>query len=397
MNIHKHYKKILAIIILVLLLLFYFFNSKPADKTQYITQHAEKGTISNNVLATGSVNAFQKVSVGAQVSGQITKLSVKLGDKVKKGDLIAEIDSTTQKNDLETAISNLGIYESQLKSKIISLNIAKIQYQRQSYLSRQNAGSKEDLETYKNNLALAQSNVEELQANIKQANIAVSTAKTNLGYTKIVAPLEGVVVSTPVEEGQTVNSNQTTPTIVEIANLDKVKIKAEISEGDITKVKPGQSVTFSILSNPEKQYQTTLNSVDPGPTTLSETSSSSTSTSSSSSTSSSAIYYYGNLIVDNKDNLLRIDMTTQISIAIDKAENVLVIPKIALKSDDRGNYVNILVNNEPLKKYIKTGISDSLNIAVESGISQGDNIITSQLSNDEKIDSNQPRRPPMGM
>jgi len=392
MNIKKHRKKIFLLSIIIIFAIFYFSFSDSEKHTQYITQPVSKGNISNIVLATGSVNAFQKVSVGAQVSGQIKKLSVKLGDKVKKGEAIAEIDSTTQKNDLDTQLSKLVIYESQLKSKKISLDIAKTQYQRQLVLSRQNAGSKEDLETYKNNLALAQSNVEELNANIKQANIAVNTAKVNLGYTKIVAPLDGIIVSTPVEEGQTVNSNQTTPTIVEIANLDKVKIKAEISEGDITKVKSGQAVTFSILSNPEHIYHTILDSVDPGPTTLSD--SSVNTSASTASSSSSAIYYYGNLIVDNKDNILRINMTTQISISIEEAKSTLIVPKIAIKNDNQGKYVRLLHNNNVSKQYIKTGISDSINTQVLSGVTEGQFVITSEINDGDVIDKNQPTRPP---
>lgn len=392
MNIKKHRKKIFLLTIIIICAILYFSFSSSEKKTQYITQPVSKGNISNIVLATGSVNAFQKVSVGAQVSGQIKKLSVKLGDRVKKGDAIAEIDSTTQKNDLDTQLSKLVIYESQLKSKKISLDIARTQYQRQLILSRQNAGSKEDLETYKNNLALALSNVEELQANIKQANIAVNTAKVNLGYTKIVAPLNGIIVSTPVEEGQTVNSNQTTPTIVEIANLDKVKIKAEISEGDITKVKSGQTVTFSILSNPEHIYTTILDSVDPGPTALSDNSVNTSSSTGSSSTS--AIYYYGNLIVDNKDNVLRINMTTQVSISVEEEKAILIVPKISIKSDNQGKYVRLLYNNNVSKQYIKTGISDSINTQVLSGIKEGQVVITSEINDGDVIDKNQPTRPP---
>lgn len=305
---------ILFIIILIIISIFYFRNDSNKNKTEYLTTEVKIGNISNKVLSTGSINAYEKVSVGAQVSGQIKKLHVNIGDKVVKGQLIAEIDSTTQQNDLDTAISKLDIYNAQLKSKLITLNIAQNKYKRQNNLYKTNSGSKEDYENSQDALALAQSSVSELKANIKQAEIAVSTAKINLGYTKITSPLDGVIVSSPVKEGQTVNSMQTAPTIVEVAVLDKVLIKAEISEGDITKVKSGLPVSFSIMSDPNKSYQTTLQSVDPGPTTLSDNSSGS-STSTNSSTSS-AIYYYGNLVVDNKDNRLRIDMTTQVTIIV---------------------------------------------------------------------------------
>lgn len=387
---------ILFIIILIIISIFYFRNDSNKNKTEYLTTEVKIGNISNKVLSTGSINAYEKVSVGAQVSGQIKKLHVNIGDKVVKGQLIAEIDSTTQQNDLDTAISKLDIYNAQLKSKLITLNIAQNKYKRQNNLYKTNSGSKEDYENSQDALALAQSSVSELKANIKQAEIAVSTAKINLGYTKITSPLDGVIVSSPVKEGQTVNSMQTAPTIVEVAVLDKVLIKAEISEGDITKVKSGLPVSFTIMSDPNKSYQTTLQSVDPGPTTLSDNSSGS-STSTNNSTSS-AIYYYGNLVVDNKDNKLRIDMTTQVTIIVAQKKGIMYIPKLAVKKENGINYVYILENNKPVKKIITTGISDSINIEVISGLEKQQQIIVSSLNNNEIIDKNGANRPPrMGM
>lgn len=375
----KHKKKIIAaIVIAVIGLVFYKTNQNKDKDIQYLTETAHKGNITNTVLATGSVSAYQKVSVGAQVSGQIDKLNVKLGQAVKKGDLIAEIDSTKQINDLKTAESNLDIYKAQLKSKQIAKTIAQTQLNRQRNLIKLNASSSEDFESAKNAFALATSEVEALQAQIEQAKISVSTAQTNVGYTKITSPLDGIVVSVPVEQGQTVNSNQTTPTIVEIADLSKMIIKPEISEGDITKVKAGMPVDFSIIGDPDNTYHTTLQSVDPGTTTLTDGSSSSSLTSSSSS-SSSAIYYYGNLIVPNEDNKLRISMTTQNKIIIAQAKDVLVIPTITIKRNNGKPYVDILqTNNKVEKREITTGISDDLNTEVLSGLNEGDKVISSE-------------------
>jgi membrane fusion protein, macrolide-specific efflux system len=112
-----------------------------------------------------------------------------------------------------------------------------------------------------------------IEANIKQAEIEVNTAETNVGYTKITAPMDGTVISVPVSEGQTVNANQTTPTIVTIADLSKMKIKPEISEGDITKVKAGQEVSFTILSDSQTVYHSVIDSVDPANTTITDSSS----------------------------------------------------------------------------------------------------------------------------
>lgn len=375
----KHEKKIIAISIIIGILgASYFFTDNKPDNIQYITEKVSKGDIVNTVLATGSVSAYQKVSVGAQVSGQIDKLYVKLGQTVKKGDMIAEIDSTTQTNDLKTAKSNLEIYKAQLKSKTIAMTIAQTQYNRQRNLLNADAGSKEEFENAKNALALAKSEVDVLKSQIEQANISVSTAETNVGYTKITSPLNGIIVSVPVEQGQTVNSNQTTPTIVEIADLSKMIIKPEISEGDITKVKAGMPVDFSIIGNPDKTYHTTLQSVDPGTTTLTD-GTSSTSSSTSSTSSSTAIYYYGNLIVPNEDKQLRISMTTQNTIIVGKAENVLFIPTITIKKEKGKDFVYVLgKDKQPQKREIKVGISDELNSQIISGLSEGEEVVSSQ-------------------
>lgn len=387
----KHKKKIISAIVIIALGIGFYANkeNKNNDK-QYITETVHRGNIVNSVLATGSVSAYQKVSVGAQVSGQIDKLYVKLGQRVKKGDMIADIDSTTQKNDLNTAKSNLEIYNAQLKSKQIALQIAKTQFVRQQNLFNSNASSKEDYETAKNSLALAKSDVEVLKSQIEQAKISVSTAQTNVGYTKIISPLNGVIVSVPVEQGQTVNSNQTTPTIVEIADLTKMIIKPEISEGDITKVRAGMPVDFSILGDPDHIFHTTLQSVDPGTTTLTDGSSSSSSSSSSSTSSSTAIYYYGNLIVPNDDDTLRISMTTQNTIIVGKAENVLIIPTITIKKDGKDDIVEVLNGDHAEKRKIKIGLTDNLNTEVISGLNEGEKVISSET--DGKINSDPMRR-----
>lgn len=248
----------------------YVLRMDQGDGMAYLTEPVTAGNITRTVNATGEVGAVQLVSVGAQVGGQIKKLHVVLGQDVKKGDLIAEIDSVPQLNQLETDKARLQSYESQLAAKKVALKIAKTKYDREMQLKKRDAASKESLEDAENAYALAKAEVTELESQIRQAQIAVNTDEVNLGYTRITAPLDGTIVSVPVDEGQTVNANQTTPTIVQIADLDKMEIKIEISEGDITAVKPGMPITYTILSNPETEYKATLTSIDPGLTTLTD-------------------------------------------------------------------------------------------------------------------------------
>ncbi|ERJ32271.1 efflux RND transporter periplasmic adaptor subunit [Campylobacter concisus] len=363
-----------------------FFNIKD-EKVEFITKKAKKGSFSKKVDATGEIFATELIDVGAQVSGQIKKLYVKLGDQVKKGDMIASIDSSTQQNSIDNKEAQLAIYKAQLESAKVALNIAKTQFDRENALFAKNATSKQEFESAKNTYSANSAKIKELEAQIKQTNIELSTAKINLGYTKITAPRDGTVVSVQVEEGQTVNANQTTPTIVNIADLSRVKMKMQIAEGDITKIKVGTPVEYSILSEPTKKFQTTVSSIDPGLTTLSDgsygSSSSSKSSYSSSSSSSSAVYYYAQSIVDNKDGILRIGMTTQNELLIANVEGAIIVPSIGIKKDENGTFVYLLKDGKPVKTAVKTGIKDNLDTQIISGINEGDEIITSQGSSSE--------------
>lgn len=363
-----------------------FFKVKD-EKVEFITKKAKKGSFSKKVDATGEIFATELIDVGAQVSGQIKKLYVKLGDQVKKGDMIASIDSSTQQNSIDNKEAQLAIYKAQLESAKVALNIAKTQFDRENALFSKNATSKQEFESAKNTYSANSAKIKELEAQIKQTNIELSTAKINLGYTKITAPRDGTVVSVQVEEGQTVNANQTTPTIVNIADLSHVKMKMQIAEGDITKIKVGTPVEYSILSEPTKKFQTTVSSIDPGLTTLSDgsygSSSSSKSSYSSSSSSSSAVYYYAQSIVDNKDGILRIGMTTQNELLIANVEDAIIVPSIGIKKDENGTFVYVLKDGKPVKTAVKTGIKDNLDTQIISGINEGDEIITSQGSSSE--------------
>ena len=363
-----------------------FFKVKD-EKVEFITKKAKKGSFSKKVDATGEIFATELIDVGAQVSGQIKKLYVKLGDQVKKGDMIASIDSSTQQNSIDNKEAQLAIYKAQLESAKVALNIAKTQFDRENALFAKNATSKQEFESAKNTFSANSAKIKELEAQIKQTNIELSTAKINLGYTKITAPRDGTVVSVQVEEGQTVNANQTTPTIVNIADLSHVKMKMQIAEGDITKIKVGTPVEYSILSEPTKKFQTTVSSIDPGLTTLSDgsygSSSSSKSSYSSSSSSSSAVYYYAQSIVDNKDGILRIGMTTQNELLIANVEDAIIVPSIGIKKDENGTFVYVLKDGKPVKTAVKIGIKDNLDTQIISGINEGDEIITSQGSSSE--------------
>lgn len=375
---------------------YYFFSSNSKQETTYLTESVTRGNVEKTVVASGSVESVNEVDVGAQVSGKITKLYVKLGQEIKKGEMIADIDSTTQINTLNTKKAALVSYQAQLKAKKTAYDVALSSYNRLSKLYTQKATSLDSLNSAKSTLDNAKAEMEAIEANIKQAEIEVNTAETNVGYTKITAPMDGTVISVPVSEGQTVNANQTTPTIVTIADLSKMKIKPEISEGDITKVKAGQEVSFTILSDSQTVYHSVIDSVDPANTTTSDSSSTSSSTSSSSSSSTtSAIYYYANVLIDNPNRTLRIGMTTENNIKIANAKDVLLVSNMDIQKLDGKSFVNVLNDkNQPEQREVETGVQNDFQTEIKSGLNEGEKVIVSQVANGEKVGS-MPRGPRM--
>ena len=356
---------------------------KPKNEINYLTEPVVRTNIAQTVSATGEISAAQLVDVGAQASGQIKKLHVTLGQQVKKGDLIAEIDSTSQLNNLNTNKAKLDTYQAQLVSAEIALRSADKKYQREQALWKEDATSREALEDAQDAFAAAKASVAELKSSIRQTQIAINTAEADLGYTRITAPMDGTVVAIPVEEGQTVNANQTTPTIVQVADLSTMLNKMQIAEGDVNKVKAGMKLSFTTLSQPDNVREATLESIDPGLTTMSQGS-----YTTSTDTTDSAIYYYARSLVPNKDNVLHIGMTTENTIIINQAEKVLAVPKLAVKQRGGKQYVRVLgENNQPQEKEITTGLSDNMNTEVKSGLGEGENVIISEAAAGETSDS----------
>ena len=377
-----------AVIILGIWLGTKFFGND--DNITYITEKVQRQNIQKVVNAAGEVRAIQLVTVGAQVSGKIETLYVTVGQVVKKGDLIAEIDSTTQQNEVDINKAKLNSYEAQLAAAKVSLKIAEKKYKRTQALRKQNAASAEDLEDAEDAYETAKSKVTELDSTIKETEISLSTAETNLGYTKITAPLDGTIVSVPVKQGQTINAAMDTPTIVQIADLSQMEILIEISEGDISNIKPGVKVTYSILGDLNNIYETTLKSIDPGLTLLTNNEYTEV------VGSDEAIYYYGRLVVPNDRGVLRIGMTTLNVIYEDSAEDVLTVPATAIKNEGQGKFGEILTKNGVEKRSVVTGVSDGLNIEVKSGVKEGEEAVLAKMSSAEISDKTSKIRGPRG-
>lgn len=371
-------KRILGIaVVLIILAAIYYFNLQSQPKTTYLTETVKYSDIQQTVVATGTVRSSNRVEVGARVSGKVEKILVKLGQKVKKGELIAELDSITQENTLNSAQAQLAAYKAQLVAAQTAYRVANSNFQRIAKLYKRKASSLDDYENAQNNLDSAKANVEQIQAQIKQSEIEVNTATTNLNYTKITSPIDGIVISIPVSVGQTVNANQTTPTIIQVADLDTMLIKPEISEGDITKIKPGMKVQFTTLAEPDEIYQAEIASVDPALTTLTDNEYS------ESISDTNAIYYYANMLVPNPEHKLQIGMTTQNTIITAQKQHILVVPTLAIQRKNGQNSVQILDGDNVIEKIVQIGLHDEINTEILSGLNEGDKVIISQSSANE--------------
>ena len=389
---------ILALLALGAAVKVHFFPA--ADTPRFLTAEAKVADLEDTVLATGELEAFKLVSVGSRASGQVKSLKVELGDKVAKGQLIAEIDSLTQQNDLKTAQAALKNVQAQRRAKLATLSQAEAALKRKRLLADKDAGSRQDYEDALATRDVTREEIEALAAQIEEARVTVSNAKVNLGYTKITAPMDGVVVALITKEGQTVNAAQSAPTIIKLAQLDLMTVKAEVSEADVVRVKPGQKVYFTILGEPDRRYETNLRAIEPAPESVqSESTSSTSSSSTSSSSSSSAIYYKGLFDVPNKEGKLRISMTAQCTIVVAEAKKAVNIPSSALgDKDSRGRYlIRVLgADGRPVDRWVTVGINDSNRAQVLEGLQAGERVVIGEAS--PAGQNNQGHRPPpMGL
>lgn len=353
----------------------YYFAAPQAP--QVITAKVSVDDIEDTVLASGTIQAQKEVSVGAQVSGQIKRLYVDLGDKVTKGQLIAEIDSTTQNNTLRNTEAQVALLTAQRRAKAALQRQAELTFKRKQELLKLDAGSKADLDDAEAALATATADIAAIDAQIRQANISVDTARVNLGYTRITAPIDGVVIAVIAEEGRTVNAIQSAPSIIKLAKLDQVQIKAQISEADVVRVKAGMPAYFTILGDPTHRFEAKLRGVEPVP----EASQTDAKVTASTSTST-AIYYNGLFDVPNPEGKLRVLMTAQVFIVLDKVDNALVIPASALGKRDRKTkaYEVSVLEGPPGKqkvstRQVKIGLNNRVQAQVLEGLKAGDLVV----------------------
>lgn len=329
------------------------------------------------MLVTGVLKPAVQVNVGAQVNGQLRKLYVRQGDKVKKGQLLAEIDPTIQESDLNNAHAQLASAKAQKLSAQATLLRYRQELNRQRMMMRDGSGVRSEFEQAQAQYDAQVQQIAVSDAQIVQAEMAVKSAQANLSYTRIVAPIDGEVLGIVTREGQTIVSSQTAPTILVLANLDTMQVQTRISEADVQKIRPGQPLRFYVIANPEKRYSSTMGFVQPAPQEALEASGENRM---GGNQQAMAVYYTGTFEVPNAERELKTSMTAQVFIQIAKAKNVLRVPVAALgQAQDTERYaITTYENGKTRTRIIRIGINDRQYAEVLEGLTAGEQVVLAQ-------------------
>jgi len=348
----------------LLIVLFFFFGSLFGNGgAAYRTAMVEKGNIEQTVTALGALQPKDYVDVGAQVSGELQVLHVDFGNKVKKGDLLAEVDPTVYESTVAADKARLADLRSQLSGQQAQLALAQRQHQRNLGLLKIDAVSRDAVDTSETQVKSLQASIASTRAQIEQAESTLKGDEANLGYTKIYAPMDGTVVSITTLQGQMLNSRQSAPTILRIADLATMTVKAQVAEADISKLKTGMPVYFTTLGTPERRWQSTVRQILPTPETVND-----------------VILYNALIDVANPDNSLMTSMTAQVFFVLGEAKDVLLVPVSALRPSRQGSEdtytVQVMQGSRPEPRQVKIGLQTRSLAEVVSGLKQGDVVVT---------------------
>ncbi|EJM22239.1 RND family efflux transporter, MFP subunit [Pseudomonas sp. GM18] len=352
----------------------------PAGRDRFATVQVARGDIESSVTALGTLQPRRYVDVGAQASGQIQKIHVEVGDVVKEGQLLVEIDPSTQQAKLDAGRFSIDNLKAQLQEQRAQHDLARQKYQRQQNLAAGGATRDEDVQTAQAELRTTQARIDMFEAQIRQAQASLRSDQAELGYTRIYAPMSGTVVALDAREGQTLNAQQQTPLILRIAKLSPMTVWAEVSEADIGHVKPGMTAWFTTLSGGNRRWSSTVRQILPiPPKPLDQTSRGGGSPASSSKSGTARVVLYTVLLdVDNADNALMAEMTTQVFFVSNQANNVLTAPVAALQGGPQtdSQTARVVAQNGGIEqRTVRTGISDRLKVQILDGLAEGDHLL----------------------
>lgn len=337
----------------------WFAWAKSAERAQPLaTAVVQKGDLEDTVSATGTLQPRDFVDVGTQVSGQVKKLHVEIGDIVDKGQLLAEIDSTVYLSRVEGTQAQLKNQQAQLAERQANLRLAEQKAQRQANMMREQATTAEAVQVAQAELAAARAQIESLKAQIQQTESTLRGDRANLSYTKIYAPMAGTVVTQAAKEGQTLNANQSAPVVLRIADLSTMTVQTQVSEADVSRLRLGMPVYFTTLGEQRKRWYGKLRQVNPTPEVL-----------------NNVVLYNALFDVPNPEGALMTQMTAQVFFVVAEARDALLVPLTAIQ---RGAVKVVHEDGSVEQRAVKIGAQNRVMAQVLSGLEPGERVLTNE-------------------
>lgn len=384
----RNYKRLILIILLLIVAggaAYGYYQYKTEKKNEQQINYAEvtTGDIEDVVTAQGKLEPKTYVDVGAQVSGQLKILAVELGQVVKTGDLIAEIDPQIYRTQVAADEARLKTLKAQRAEQQANLSLANLILNRNKKLIKDKAVSQQVFEESQTSVNVAKAKLASLEAQVEESESTLEGNKTKLNFTQIYAPMDGTVTVQTARQGETLNANQTTPTIVQLADLDVMTVRAQVAEADITKIKDQMPVYFTTLGAKNRRWEGKVRQILPTPETIND------------------VVLYNVLVdVNNEDRQLMTNMSTQMFFVLNNAKNVTLIPVTALgkRLEDTDNetgdayQIRVSRNGTIKEETIRIGMMTRNQAEVRDGLKPGDKVVLAAPVADKAKAATMPRK-----
>jgi macrolide-specific efflux system membrane fusion protein len=347
------------------------YGRSAGEATGWITAKAQKGDIEDATTALGTLQPLNYVDVGTQVSGQLRRIHVEIGQQVKEGQVLAEIDPILYGTKVEAGRAQAQSLRAQLVEKQAQHALAEEQFERQNRMLKANATSQDAFQSAQTALKTSQAQVAQLRAQIQQVESSLKGDEANLGYTKIYAPMTGTVVSQPARQGQTINATQQAPTIVRIADLSTMTVWTQVSEADVNKLKIGQDAYFTTLGKPDQKRWGKLRQILPTPEIL-----------------NNVVLYNALFDVPNTEGDLGIQMSAQVFFVHAAAKDAILVQLSALAQADKGKgrgakkqegaAILVMQDGKPEPRPVTVGVKNRVQAQILSGLDEGAEVVIGQ-------------------
>jgi HlyD family secretion protein len=369
-------------------------KNRPAPPARYVTAAPSVGDLAEKVQATGAVQPVLQVNVGAQVNGRVATVKVDFNSVVKKGDVLAEIDPTVYGAQVNQVVAQLATQRAQLESAKANAAAAKVAFDRIRRLFEQSLAAKGELDTAQGQYDVSRAQVAAAEAQIGAIQAQLDQSRTNIGWTKIYSPVDGVVVSRAIDPGATVVASFQTPTLFVIAqDLRKMRVMADVDEADVGKLKEGMEAEAVVDAFPGETFKGTVQQVRFSPNNV-----------------QGVVTYSAVVDVSNPEEKLRPGMTATVTIKTHEVKGALRIPNAALRYKPtppmgpngkpvpqppdaplaKGSGRVFLVTSEKPgdekaeARVVQIGVTDGINTEILGGLAQGTKIVTDEIDDDDK-------------